>query len=53
MLKRLLAAVMALQLIFTPAFALHSLEKYASAKQLASPGLLVIDPTDGRIDALS
>ncbi len=40
---------MALQLIFTPAFALHSLEKYASAKQLASPGLLVIDPTDGRI----
>jgi len=49
MLKRLLAAVMALQLIFTPAFALHSLEKYASAKQLASPGLLVIDPTDGRI----
>jgi D-alanyl-D-alanine carboxypeptidase len=49
MLRRLLAAVLVLQLTFTPAYALHSLEKYASAKQLASPGLLVIDPTDGRV----
>ncbi|MEN9305218.1 MAG: hypothetical protein RLY76_486 [Actinomycetota bacterium] len=44
-----MAAVLVLQLTFTPAYALHSLEKYSSAKQLASPGLLVIDPTDGRV----
>lgn len=44
-----MAAVLVLQLTFTPAFALHTLEKYAAAKQLASPGLLVIDPTDGRV----
>ena len=49
MLKKLVAVVVSLQLILTPAFGLHSLEKYATAKQLASPGLLIIDPTDGRV----
>ena len=49
MLRKLLAIVVSLQLIFAPAFGLHTLEKYANSKQLASPGLLVIDPADGRV----
>lgn len=34
-----------------PSQALHPLEKYVKAKQLASPGLLVINPADGRVIA--
>jgi len=49
MLKKLLAIAVTLTISIAPAQALHSLEKYASAKQLASPGLLVIDPVDGRV----
>lgn len=47
--KKLLAALIALSIAATPANALHSLEKRSTAKQLSSPGLLVIDPTDGRV----
>ena len=47
--KKLWAATIALVLISSPAQALHSLEKFATAKQLASPGLLIMDPTDGRV----
>lgn len=49
MLKKLLAIAVTLTISIAPAQALHSLEKYASAKQLASPGLLVVDPVDGRV----
>ena len=51
MLRKLLAAVLAMLVSVSPAHGLHSLDKYVSAKQLASPGLLIIDPTDGRIVA--
>ncbi len=46
MLKRLLLVVLATSLSFAPAQALHSLDKYVSAKQLASPGLLVVNSKD-------
>jgi D-alanyl-D-alanine carboxypeptidase len=49
MLKRLLLIVVAISLSFAPAQALHSLDKYVSAKQLASPGLLVVNPLDQSI----
>ncbi|MBU3692290.1 MAG: hypothetical protein FGM47_02075 [Candidatus Nanopelagicaceae bacterium] len=46
MFKRLFLVLLATTLTFTPAQALHTLEKYVSAKQLASPGLLVVNSTD-------
>ncbi len=46
MLKKLVAATMISLLAISPAHALHSIEKYVTAKQLASPGLLVINPLD-------
>lgn len=48
--KSLLALILAISLIpIHTASALHSLEKKSSAPQLANPGLLIIDPTDGRV----
>lgn len=35
----------------TPVHALHSLEKYINSKSLASPGLLVLNPADGKVIA--
>ena len=35
----------------TPSYAIHSLDKYVNSKQLASPGLLVINPIDGKVVA--
>jgi D-alanyl-D-alanine carboxypeptidase/D-alanyl-D-alanine-endopeptidase (penicillin-binding protein 4) len=35
----------------TPAHALHSLDKYVNSKNLASPGLLIINPADGKVIA--
>ena len=34
-----------------PAQALHSLDKYVNSKNLASPGLLIVDPLDGKVIA--
>ncbi len=53
--KQALAAILAALLIFTsaPAHALHSLEKYINSTQLASPGLLIINPADGKVIAQS
>ncbi len=51
--KGLLAILSTILLIFgnSPAHALHSLEKYVNSKNLASPGLLIINPTDGKVIA--
>ena len=35
----------------SPAHALHSLDKYVNSKNLASPGLLIINPADGKVIA--
>jgi len=35
----------------SPSHALHSLDKYVASKQLASPGLLIINPADGKVIA--
>ena len=51
--KRLIAIISLAVLILasTPAQALHTLEKYINAKSLASPGLLIINPNDGKVIA--
>ena len=51
--KALIAILSTIVLIFgnSPAHALHSLEKYVNSKNLASPGLLIINPTDGKVIA--
>ncbi|MBU6164423.1 MAG: D-alanyl-D-alanine carboxypeptidase [Actinomycetales bacterium] len=51
--KGLLALLTAVTLVFgaIPSHALHSLEKYISAKSLASPGLLIMNPNDGKVIA--
>ena len=51
--KGLLALLTVVTLVFgaTPSQALHSLEKYISAKSLASPGLLIMNPNDGKVIA--
>ena len=49
MLRKLIATALALSISISPAFGLHTLDKYVNSKQLAAPGLLIIDPTDGRI----
>ncbi|MFM8192632.1 MAG: D-alanyl-D-alanine carboxypeptidase, partial [Actinomycetota bacterium] len=51
--KGLLALLTASTLVTgtLPSHALHSLEKYISAKSLASPGLLIINPNDGKVIA--
>lgn len=46
-----MAAILVIFLSVSPAYGLHSLDKYVSAKQLASPGLLIVDPVDGRVVA--
>jgi D-alanyl-D-alanine carboxypeptidase len=46
MLKKLVALAIFSLLSIPPVQALHSLDKYVSAKQLASPGLLVVNSTD-------
>ena len=53
--KRLIAIISLAVLILasTPAQALHTLEKYINAKSLASPGLLIINPNDGKVIAQS
>ena len=48
--KSLIALTIAICIIPTQsASALHSLEKRSNALQLANPGLLIIDPSDGRV----
>lgn len=51
--KGLLAILSTILLIFgnSPAHALHSLDKYVNSKNLASPGLLIINPADGKVIA--
>ena len=51
--KSLIAIIAALTLVISsiPAHSLHSLDKYINAKSLASPGLLVINPADGKVIA--
>lgn len=49
MFKRLLLVVLATTLALSPAQALLSLEKYVNSKQLASPGLLIVNPADQSI----
>ena len=51
--KSFIAIIAALTLVIssTPAHSLHSLDKYINAKSLASPGLLVINPADGKVIA--
>ncbi len=51
--KGLIAILSTILLIFgnSPAHALHSLDKYVNSKNLASPGLLIINPTDGKVIA--
>ena len=51
--KAIVATFLALTLALgsIPANALHSLEKYINAQQLASPGLLIINPVDGKVIA--
>jgi D-alanyl-D-alanine carboxypeptidase len=51
--KALIAILSTIVLIFgnSPAHALHSLEKYVDSKNLALPGLLIINPTDGKVIA--
>ena len=51
--KGLLALLTAVTLVMGsfPSHALHSLDKYLSAKSLASPGLLIINPNDGKVVA--
>ena len=51
--KSLIAIIAAFTLVISssPAHSLHSLEKYINAKALASPGLIVINPADGKVIA--
>jgi D-alanyl-D-alanine carboxypeptidase/D-alanyl-D-alanine-endopeptidase (penicillin-binding protein 4) len=48
--RRILIALLIFSVTFStqPTFALHTLDKYASAKQLSGPGLLVLNP-DGSV----
>ena len=51
--NRVLAVILTslLAISQTPAHALHSLDKYVNSKNLASPGLLIINPADGKVIA--
>ena len=51
--KRLIAifSVALLVLTSTPSYALHTLDKYINAKSLAAPGLLIMNPNDGKVIA--
>ncbi|MFM8752020.1 MAG: D-alanyl-D-alanine carboxypeptidase/D-alanyl-D-alanine-endopeptidase [Actinomycetota bacterium] len=51
--KSVVAVFAAISLVVTsaPAHSHHSLDKYINAKALASPGLIVINPADGKIIA--
>ena len=51
--KRLIAifSVALLVLTSTPSHALHTLDKYINAKSLAAPGLLIMNPNDGKVIA--
>jgi len=49
MLKKVLAIALIFSLTLSPAQALLSLEKYVNSKQLASPGLLIVNPVDQSI----
>ena len=51
--KSFIAIISAIALILgqPPSHALHSLDKYINAKSLASPGLIVINPADGKVIA--
>ena len=51
--KRLIAifSIALLIVTSTPSQALHTLDKYINAKSLASPGLIVINPNDGKVIA--
>lgn len=49
--KKLIIAVLAMALGAAPANALHKFEKYVNAKQLAAPGMLIINSTDGAVVA--
>ena len=44
-------SAIALALGSSPAHSLHTLDKYINAKSLASPGLIVINPADGKVIA--
>jgi D-alanyl-D-alanine carboxypeptidase/D-alanyl-D-alanine-endopeptidase (penicillin-binding protein 4) len=49
MFKKLVAVALIIFLSIAPAQALHSVDKYVNSKQLAAPGLLVMNPADGSI----
>jgi D-alanyl-D-alanine carboxypeptidase len=51
--KALLAVIASTILVLgtLPSHALHSLDKYINAKSLAAPGLLIVNPNDGKVVA--
>ena len=52
--RKSLIAILSIALLIltaTPSQALHTLDKYINAKSLAAPGLLIINPNDGKVIA--